>query len=185
VRRRFPPRRGAVNLRVLLLGLLVVAPLVVVLWKAFDFDPHSIASPLIQKSAPDFVLNAVDDGSEYRLSTLRGRPTVINFWATWCEPCKDEHATLLQLAEMYSGKVVFLGVVYQDKPAAIAGWLDEHGRGFPQLVDVGSRTALAYGVYGVPETFVIDAQGTIISKITGPVDGRAMVAALNKLLGAV
>lgn len=175
-------RRGAVNVKILAAGLLLVVPLVVVLANGFRYDPHEIKSPLIQKAAPDFTLATVQEGQELSLSGFRGKPVVVNFWATWCVPCKAEHATLLQLAKRYDGRVQFLGVVYQDKPEAIAEWLQKRGSAFPQLVDVGSKAALAYGVYGVPETFLIDGKGTIVDKITGPVDGQDMLLRLDALL---
>lgn len=176
-------RAGRVNLKILLLGLAVVVPLVIVLANGFRYDPKEIASPLVGKPAPDFQLTALDGAQTVQLSALKGTPVVVNFWATWCVPCQAEHGTLLQLARAFEGKVAFLGVVYQDEPGNIQKWLDKRGSFYPQLIDTGSKAALAYGVYGVPETYVIDRSGTIVDKVVGPVSGPAMTASLTTLLG--
>jgi cytochrome c biogenesis protein CcmG/thiol:disulfide interchange protein DsbE len=177
-------RSGKVNVKVLLLGLALVLPLVALLAVGFRFDPREIASPLVGKPAPDFTLEPLGGGAPVQLSALGGKPAVVNFWATWCVPCQAEHPVLLALARQFEGKVNFLGVVYQDKPEAIQAWLERRGTAYPQLVDVGSRAALAYGVYGVPETYVIDANGIIVEKIAGAVDGRTLQAQLLDLVGS-
>jgi len=171
-----------VNVAVLVGGLLLVLPLVAVLGIGFKFDPHEIASPLIQKAAPDFTLTPLDGSAPVTLSAQRGHPVVVNFWATWCIPCQAEHRDLQALARMFAGKVSFYGVVYQDKPEAIASWLEKRGSLFPQLVDTGSSAALAFGVYGVPETYVIDKEGIIVHKVTGPIDGGEMQSLLSMLV---
>lgn len=174
--------RGKVNLGVWFTGLAVVAPLVLVLALAFQNDPRQIDSPLIGKPAPDFVLTPFDGGAPMRLSEHRGRPAVVNFWATWCVPCKTEHPILVALAQRLAGKVDFFGVVYQDTPKKIAAWLGKMGGGYPQLLDVGSKVAVAYGVYGVPETYVVDKDGVITYKFTGPVDAGSLLAQLQPLV---
>jgi cytochrome c biogenesis protein CcmG/thiol:disulfide interchange protein DsbE len=113
---------------------------------------------------------------------MRGQPAVVNFWATWCVPCKAEHRTLVAVAQRLAGKVNFYGVVYQDEPAKIQAWLDRSGSAYPQLLDVGAKAAIAYGVYGVPETYIIDPAGTITYKFTGQVDAGALLAQLEPLL---
>lgn len=169
------------NVKVLVAGLLVTIPLVVVLAVGFQHDPKRIDSPLIGKPAPAFRLPTVDGGT-VALADLRGKPVVVNFWATWCVPCRQEHPWLVQLSRRYQGRVDFLGVVYQDKPEAIAAWLQKYGSGYPTLVDEGSRAAIAYGVYGVPETYVIDGAGTIVHKFTGPVDPDELIRILDGVL---
>lgn len=170
------------NVKVLALGALVTVPLVVVLASGFQHDPHSIASPLVGKPAPDFSLTALGASAPTQLSALRGKPTVVNFWATWCVPCQQEHAGLLQVSKLFADRVNFFGVVYQDEPAKIEAWLGRHGAGYPTLVDEGSRAAIAFGVYGVPETFVIDATGVIVHKFTGPVDPNQLADMLDGLV---
>lgn len=178
------PRGGRVNVVVLIVGLLVAIPLVAVLWNGFRFDPREIASPLIGKAAPDFTLTPLDGGAPVSLSALRGTPVVVNFWATWCVPCQAEHPTLLQLAKNYDGRVKFYGVVYQDDTDNISNWLMKRGSFYPQLIDVGSSAAIAFGVYGVPETYFIGKDGIIVDKVAGAVDGRAAIALLDEMVGA-
>ncbi len=170
--------RGAV---VLAIGLTVVGLLVAVLASGFGKDPRRIASPLVGRVAPDFAL-ATLDGEVIRLSSLRGAPVVLNFWATWCKPCEAEHADLQRAAASLEGRARFFGVVYQDQPETIRAWLSARGGTiYPTLVDVQSAAALAYGVYGVPETYVIDAGGTIRRKFEGPVDAMTLSAEVATL----
>jgi cytochrome c biogenesis protein CcmG/thiol:disulfide interchange protein DsbE len=174
--------RGKVNLGVWFGGIAVVAPLVLVLALGFQNDPHQIDSPLVGKPAPDFNLTPFDGGAPVRLSEQRGKPAVINFWATWCVPCKTEHPVLVAVARRLAGKANFFGVVYQDEPVKIAAWLGKMGGGYPQLLDVGSKAAIAYGVYGVPETYIVDSNGVITYKFTGPVDAASLLQQLSPMV---
>jgi cytochrome c biogenesis protein CcmG/thiol:disulfide interchange protein DsbE len=175
---------GRARQAVLIAGTAVTIGLVLVLGLGFGRDPHAIASPLIGKPAPDFDLARLD-GGRTRLADLAGRPAVINFWATWCVPCEQEHPVLATVAAAYADRVAFAGVVYQDEPSKIEGWLKRHGgEAVPTLIDDGSRVAIAYGVYGVPESFVLDGGGTIVRKFTGPVDPGALSILLDTLLAA-
>lgn len=175
--------RGKVNQKVWFGGLAVIAPLVLLLALGFQYDPRAIDSPLLGKPAPDFVLAPVaGDSPPIRLSEQRGKPAVVNFWATWCVPCKTEHKTLVAVARRLQGKVNFFGVVYQDEPAKILKWLDTMGNAYPQLMDVGSKAAIAYGVYGVPETYIVDGNGVVTYKFTGPVDAASLLAQLDPLV---
>lgn len=167
------------NAKVLALGAIVVVPLVAVLAVGFQHDPHSIASPLVGRPAPAFSLTTLE-GATLATEALQGKPVVVNFWATWCVPCVSEHPLMLQIARRYGDKVQFVGIVYQDEPAAISAWLDRHGAGYPTLIDEGGRAAIAYGVYGVPETFVIDPSGVIAEKFTGPINPDSLVAILDR-----
>jgi len=168
------------NRKVLGAGLAVALPLLVVLLANIDRDPHSIASPLIGRAAPDFLLRPVGEGAPVGLKALRGRRVVVNFWATWCIPCAEEHATLLRAARSMKDDVQFLGIVYEDQEAPIRAFLDERGQAYPNLLDADGKTAIAYGVYGVPETYFIDAEGTIVSKFVGPLDPATLDGQLAK-----
>jgi len=170
-----------VNRIVLLVGALLVVPLLVFLAIGFRFDPRAIDSPLVGKPAPPFSLTDLD-GTVISLEALRGTPVVINFWATWCQPCIAEHPVLQAEARRWEGKVRFLGIIYQDQPEPIRRFLARRGSWGPSLVDPGSRVAIAYGVYGAPETFVIGPDGTIVEKITGMVDPRRLDRLLDPLL---
>ncbi|MDX1502381.1 MAG: TlpA disulfide reductase family protein [Thermoanaerobaculia bacterium] len=165
----------------LLVGAGIVLPLIVVLAVSFRFDPRAIDSPLIDNPAPDFALPDLD-GAVHRLSELEGRPVVINFWATWCQPCIVEHPVLLSASRRYRDRVVFLGVVYQDEPEKIRRFVDVRGGWGPSLVDDGGGVAIAYGVYGAPETFFVDRSGRVVEKVTGAVSPERLDRILGRLL---
>jgi cytochrome c biogenesis protein CcmG/thiol:disulfide interchange protein DsbE len=169
------------NKKVALVGALVVVPLVLLLAVSFKFDPKVVASPLIGKPAADFSLQDLD-GRTVRLEDLRGDPIVINFWATYCPPCIEEHPLLVAAAEHYAGRVHFLGVVYQDDPALIRRFVAQLGAWGPTLLDPDGKVAIAYGVYGPPETFFIDRGGLIADKVIGAVNGRHLRDTLERLL---
>jgi cytochrome c biogenesis protein CcmG/thiol:disulfide interchange protein DsbE len=167
------------NRKVLLVGLSIVAPLLIVLFIGLGHDPHQIDSPLIGKIAPTFTLPPVDGGKPIALASLRGRPVVINFWATWCEPCFAEHPALVAGGRELADQAHFLGIVFDDDSDNVTAFLRQQGSSYPSLQDEGGKVAMAYGVYGVPETFFLNAQGIIVAKHVGPLtpeDLRAYVA---------
>src|SRR5439155_14692590 len=102
------------NRTVLTIGLLIVAAVVAILFLGLGKDPQHIDSPMVGRSAPGFALKAVGSDETIDLSRYRGKPLVLNFWATWCRPCWDEHPVLTANAQMLDGQVQFLGVVFQD-----------------------------------------------------------------------
>lgn len=143
----------------------VLAALVVLFAAGLQRDPTVIPSPLIGRTAPAFDL-ATQSGGRLTDATLRGAPVVVNFWASWCTPCLEEHPLLLELAR--SG-VRIIGINYKDDPQAAAQWLARHGNPFSAVaLDPQGRAGLDWGVYGVPETFVLDATGTIRYKHIRP-----------------
>ena len=168
------------NQRVLLVGLLVVAPLVAVLVMNLGRNPHRIGSPLVGRAAPDFALRPLDGGEPVTLASLRGRPVVINFWATWCVPCFEEHPLLVSSARRLGERVQFFGVVYEDSEEQVRSFLARQGSAYPSLADPGSRTAIAFGVFGVPETFFIDGEGRIAAKHMGPLDAASLAENLRQ-----
>lgn len=156
-------------------------------------DPKDIPSPLPGKAAPPFALAvfapgqpplARPIGDTIRLSDLRGQVVVLNFWASWCLACRDEHATLSAVARSYVGKPVhFVGSLYQDRTSAGTEWIAEMGgQSYPSVEDPKSRTAIDYGLYGVPETFIISPDGRVARKITGPADAAAVTRIVDSLL---
>ena len=176
-----PAPRAAVNRRVLLAGLLVVAPLIAVLLLNLGRDPHSIRSPLVGRPAPAFALKPVGGGPPITFESLKGRPLVLNFWATWCAPCIEEHATLVDTASALRGDVQFLGVVYEDDEDRVRTFLQRRGSAYPSLLDPEAKTAIAYGVAGVPETYFIDAAGVIQAKVAYPLNPAMMAENLRKV----
>ena len=160
-------------------GLVMIAGLIALLGSGFGTDPHAIRSTMIQKEAPGFSL--VDlNGQTVSLESLRGTPVVLNFWSTWCGPCKAEHPLFQGAARQHPG-VQFLGVVYSDETEKVRRYVGSQGSEYPNLIDPGSRTAIDYGVTGVPETYFIDRSGTILHKEAGPVNGPMLQAWLRVL----
>ncbi|MCP4868462.1 MAG: redoxin domain-containing protein [Proteobacteria bacterium] len=177
------PHRGP-NKVVILIGLLVVVPLLMVLLRAFSLSPPGyIESPLLEQAAPAFELPGLDDGALVTLDKYKGQPVVLNFWATWCASCPMEHPWLVRISDRFQGKAQFVGVAYNDKNEALKAWLAQHGgNAFPTLVDINGKVALAYGLYGVPETFVIDKDGVIRFKHVGPINPDLLVQQIESLL---
>jgi cytochrome c biogenesis protein CcmG/thiol:disulfide interchange protein DsbE len=170
------------NRTVLAIGIVITAALVAVFYFALGKDPQHIDSPLIGRPAPDFALKAVGTGETIDLSKYRGKPVVVNFWATWCHPCWDEHPTLTQVSQTYGDQVQFLGVVFQDDESKIMHFLKERGWAYPTLVDEKGKTAIAYGVGGVPETFFLNRSGKIVAKFEGPISPDELQANVAKAM---
>ena len=173
--------RAAINRRVLVIGLALVAALVGVLVANLGRDPHSIRSPLVGRPAPAFALPTVGGGAVVTSEALRGKPLVLNFWATWCAPCLQEHETLQLTAAARAADVQFVGVVYEDDEDRVKAFQRRYGAGFPSLMDPDGKAAIAYGVAGVPETYFIDAAGVIRAKYAFPLDEASMADNLKKI----
>jgi cytochrome c biogenesis protein CcmG/thiol:disulfide interchange protein DsbE len=171
------------NRVVLVVGILITLALVVVLAAGIGKDPSHIESPLIGKPAPDFALKVVGSGETVDLAQFRGKPVVLNFWATWCRPCYEEHPVLVANAQSMQGEVQFLGVVFQDKEEKIQQFLNERGMAYPTVVDQAGKTAIAYGVGGVPETFFLDRTGKVVAKFEGPIDPDTLRQNVRKAMG--
>jgi cytochrome c biogenesis protein CcmG/thiol:disulfide interchange protein DsbE len=170
------------NKKILVIGGLVVLPLLLVLAAGMGKNPKGRSDNLQGRVAPVIVLDDLD-GNPVDIADWRGGPVVINFWATWCIPCAQEHPYLVQAAQAYADKGVhFLGIVYGDDPDKARAWLDERGSAYPTVLDPGRRVAIDFGVVGVPETFFLDKSGQIMRKISGPVQPSVMVRTLDSLL---
>jgi len=172
-----------VNRRVLLAGLLLVLPLLAVLLANLGRDPHLIDSPLVGKPAPAFRLAKLSGGAPVDLQDFKGKPVVMNFWATWCVPCMQEHPTLAAASQHLRDEVQFLGVVFDDEEQRVGSFVDQNGSPYPALMDPEGKTAVAFGVQGVPETYFIDRQGVIVSKYVGPLDPDSLARELQKAMG--
>ena len=157
-----------------LLPLVVFLVLVGFFAIGLQLNPREVPSPLIGKPAPAFklpVLNAPD--RKISAQELKGKVWVLNVWASWCVPCRQEHPLITDLAKN-SGVPVY-GLNYKDKPADASAWLAQLGDPFAAtLSDIDGLVGIDYGVYGVPETFIIDKQGVIRLKHIGPMTPEAM-----------
>jgi cytochrome c biogenesis protein CcmG, thiol:disulfide interchange protein DsbE len=157
--------------------------------RGFGRDPHEVPFMLKGKPAPDFKLTRLDTGEAVTLAQLRGQPVVLNFWASWCGPCKMEHPTLTRAARRHQGQARFFGVVFEDTAEDARKFARPIDPSFPQLLDPQSRMAVDYGVTGVPETYFIDAEGIIRDKYIGPLldeaelTSRLQAVASRKLSG--
>ena len=144
----------------------------VVFSQRFGSDPQLQASPLIGQPVASIQAPFLEIEGVLDLDDLRGEIVVINFWASWCFNCRVEHDALVAAADQYSDLgVTFLAVNHQDQPGNARAFLDELGRSSQTfyLEDAGSRLALEFGILGLPETFFIDRDGTIVGKVSGPV----------------
>ncbi|HSY47799.1 MAG TPA: redoxin family protein [Thermoanaerobaculia bacterium] len=169
------------NRNVLIIGIVIVAAIVFVLFAGLGKDPQHIDSPLIGRPAPPFTLRAVGTGQTVDLESLRGKPVIVNFWATWCGPCFEEHPTLVANARNLPN-VQFVGIVFNDTDDKIMRFLAERGSAYPTLLDANGKTAIAYGVGGVPETFFINPAGKIVAKFEGPLSTELLQENLEKAL---
>lgn len=146
---------------------LVVVVLAFGIFNAPKNGSKIIVSPLLGKSAPQFKLpELVDAGQQYDASALRGGWHLVNVWGTWCFECRAEHATLLKIKEQ--GRVPIVGIDWKDDDAAAVDWLAQLGNPYETVAtDHDGRVAIDWGVYGAPESFLIDPQGIVVEKQTG------------------
>lgn len=162
-----------------LIYLAVVASVVALLAFGLSRDPRTLPSALIGKPAPDFSLTSLE-GEVVSLSALKGSPVVLNFWSTWCSTCVAEHRLIREATRLYEPKDVhFYSVLYEDTPDNARAFLKQYGDGAPILLDPNLRTAIDYGVAGVPETFFINADGIVTFKQTGMLTPNALEEGLK------
>lgn len=145
-------------------------------------NPREVPSPLVDKPAPAFSLPLLADPAvRMTAAEMKGQVWVLNVWASWCVPCLAEHPYVTQMARTSGVKVV--GLNYKDKPQDAAAWLAKHGDPYATIVaDRDGRVGIDYGVYGVPETFIIDRDGIIRHKQIGPITPEALRDKLLPLL---
>jgi cytochrome c biogenesis protein CcmG/thiol:disulfide interchange protein DsbE len=165
-----------------LIPLAVFVVLVGFLAVGLKLDPKLVPSPLINKPAPAFKLPRLDDTAQtMRREDLLGKAWVLNVWASWCGPCRDEHPHVLALSRTKLAPLV--GLNYKDQRDDARGWLRQFGDPYTvSLADSDGRVGIDYGVYGVPETFVIDKQGVIRFKHVGPLTPAVIDSRIVPLL---
>ena len=162
------------------MGILLV--LLYFLRAGLSLNPREVPSPLIGKPAPAFSLARLDQ-PEVRIAKedLRGKVWILNVWASWCVACRQEHPLLVAYSKQ--AQVPIYGLNYKDEPAAGLKWLADFGNPYTaSLADRDGRVGIDFGVYGVPETFVIDGKGVIRYKHIGPLTPEVLRDTIDPLL---
>ena len=157
--------------------------LMVALGVSLDRDPNKVPSALIGKPVPEFALAPVK-GRTLGLATadLQGKVSLVNVFASWCVACREEHPLLMRMKA--EGLVPVYGIDYKDKPDDAARWLDRMGDPYARTgADLDGRVAIDWGVYGVPETYVIDRRGRIAFKQIGPLSPQSLTETILPLIG--
>jgi len=162
--------------RRLLITLAVILPLIGILAYGFIRDPRYIKTPLIGRQAPPFAVTLFD-GRKLSLEDLRGKVVFLNFWASWCPPCRAEAREIEATWQRVKDQdVIFLGIDIQDTEEDARAFLKEFNVTYPNGRDASGKVAIDYGVWGIPETFFIDRQGRITYKHVGTL-GPALITA--------
>ena len=175
------------------IAVVLLVPVIGLLAFGLTRDPKAIVSPLPGKVAPEFSLAvfapgegqlARGIGDTVRIADYRGKVVVLNFWASWCLQCRDEHIDLSNTAKAYHDRgVQFYGVLYNDQPSFGLKWIEEMGgQAYPSLLDPRTRTAIDYGLYGVPETFIVTGDGRVAYKHIGPISESLLSQKIDSLL---
>ncbi|HET9893455.1 MAG TPA: TlpA disulfide reductase family protein [Streptosporangiaceae bacterium] len=168
--------------RLLAVVVAAVGVIVALLATGLGRDPSVIASPLVGRAAPNFTLPQFD-GPPVTLSKLRGQIVVLNFWASWCTECQTEQAALDRTWQKFQNSgVVVIGVDFEDTTTDARNYVASAGVRYPVVEDARSRTALAYGLRGVPETFVMNRSGRIVNHVIGPVGAAQLTSEINSML---
>jgi cytochrome c biogenesis protein CcmG/thiol:disulfide interchange protein DsbE len=151
-----------------LLGLLV--------WRL----THQQHAPKVGSAAPGFTLRRLGGGGSVSLASLRGKPVVLNFWASWCDPCKAEAKALEADWSRYGSRVQFVGVDYHDLASDARRFVAVHGLSFPMLQDGSGTVTGAYGISQVPETYIVSRDGRVVAHIAGPITSSGFSEAFRR-----
>ena len=162
-----------------------VALLVAVLATRPSAGTRAADSPLLGKAAPAAAGQTID-GQSFQLAELKGRWALVNFFATWCVPCRQEHGDLVRFADEHrqAGDLDVVGIVYDDSADAVRDFRTKEGGDWPMLVDPDGRIALDFGVSGVPESFLISPDGKVAAKVVGGIRAAALDGLLAKVQAA-
>lgn len=149
--------------------LLLFLGIILFLWKGLRHNPHELPSALLNKPVTVFSYPSLTHKDQnFTEKQFIGHMSLLNVWATWCATCRVEHSVLMDIAR--SGKVVIYGLNYKDDPKAARNWLEEYGDPYQDVIsDEKGKLAIDFGVYGAPETFLIDSHGIIRYKYVGAI----------------
>ncbi len=184
-----PPVRGGEKgisgLKLAAWGVVALtAVMAVVFASRFGSDPALSESPLLGEPVPDVTLSRLVGEGEVAMDDYRGSILVVNFFASWCLECRLEHDALVAASDSFTGAgVEFVGVAYQDERRDSLEFLDELGlsESTDYLFDEGSRAAIAFGVFGIPETYFIDPDGAVVGRIIGPTDALTLGSTIDAI----
>jgi len=165
-----------------ILPLMAFLVMVVFLGIGLKLDPHEVPSPLINKPAPAFTLPQLHEPQKtFSPADMKGKVWLLNVWASWCVSCRQEHVYLTEFAR--DGSINLMGLNYKDEPPAAMQWLERLGNPYKiSISDIDGMAGLDWGVYGVPETFIIDKKGIVRHKQTGPVDPTILQTIIMPLI---
>ena len=182
-------RRGWIIVGV---GVPVLAFLAILAWASLSFggggsgravNSTALEEPVESAAARDFELELIGGGS-VRLASLRGQVVMIDFWASWCPPCRQEAPVLAEVYEEYRDRgVEFIGVNIWDTPDQAETFLQEEGQVYPAGIDADGRIGISYGVRGIPEKYFVTREGAVSKKFVGPLTADLLRATLEGLLG--
>jgi cytochrome c biogenesis protein CcmG/thiol:disulfide interchange protein DsbE len=146
-------------------------------------DPHEVPSPLINKNAPTFQLSQLHEpDKKFSTQDMRGKVWLLNIWASWCVSCREEHPLLIELSR--NGTIPIYGLNWKDKREDAIAWLNELGNPYVlSASDLDGRIAIDYGVYGAPETYLIDKNGVIRFKHIGPLTPEVLIKTIFPMAG--
>lgn len=173
-----------------LIAVLAIGVLIVLI-KGLSLNPSFVKSNLVGKPARDFEVELLEGSSwlpnvqnnKVRLQDLKGKAVILNFWASWCVSCKQEAMQIEAFWKRYREQgIVVLGIAIQDLPESAKEFAKIHGKTYPLAIDESGKTSIDYGVYGVPETFVINPEGVIVYKEAGPVTTQLLEEINSKYL---
>jgi cytochrome c biogenesis protein CcmG/thiol:disulfide interchange protein DsbE len=179
------PKRGGKMVWAAIAAAIGFMLLAVIFASRFGGDPSISTSPLIGQPAPTAPVALLDGTGEISLADYPKDVIVVNYWASWCLSCRGEHPALLQAAADYEDEdVTFISINYQDTQRNAVAWLDDLGWSEETVyaVDIGSETAFSWGVLGIPETFFVDREGSVVGKVSGPVTYSLVARTLDQII---